>query len=316
MANKFLTKKIIYSSFFFTLILFVFIMLGLKNAGSADAASIFPSPDKGNYSVGQTFTTSIVVDGEGTAFNAAKVSIAPSKNIQIQDITLGDCDFAFVNTPTVNNLSFTGVILGGLSTKCTVYTLTLKALGLGQEYLSLSNGSVKAYKKSSEILSSLKNGVYTISGSSNAQVNSASGVGELAERSGKSQTTEGTGNDYKVILGVKNEDGSPLPGAMVVLVSQESKEYRELSDAQGIVEFSNIPKGIYKVKTVFKDGKISEKVLNIDGANKTIALGVQAKKNAFDYRWLLLLLIPLFGGLILIYKKVWKKNQDLNKLAQ
>jgi len=290
------------------LILFIFIMLGLKSAGSVNAASIAPSPDKGNYSEGQTFTTSIVVDGEGTAFNAAKVSITPSKNIQIQDITLGDCDFAFVNTPTFNNPSFTGVILGGSSTKCTVYTLTLKALNSGQEYLSLSNGSVKTYKKSSEILSSLKNGVYAISGSSNSQVNSTSGIEELAKRSGKTQTNEGKGNNYKVILGVKNEDGSPLSGTMVVLVSQESKEYRELSDTQGIVEFSNIPKGIYKVKTVFKDGKTSEKILNIDGVNKTIALGVQAKKNVFDYRWLLLLLIPLFGTAVFIYLKIKKQR--------
>jgi len=315
MVYKFLTKKIMYSSFFFTLILFVFILLGLKNSGSVNAASIFPLPDKGNYSVGQTFTTSIIINGEGTAFNAAKVNIVPSENIQIQDIILGDCDFAFVNTPTINSPSFTGVILGDSSTKCTVYTLTLKALSSGQEYLSLSNGSVKAYKKSTEILSSLKNGVYTMSGSSNTQANSTSGAGRLIERLNKPQVEGNTGSDYKVIFGVKNEDGSPLPGTMVVLVSQESKEYRELSDAQGIVEFSNIPKGIYKVKTVFKDGKTSEKVLNIDGANKTIALGVQAKKKAFDYRWLLLLLIPLlFGVTVFIYLRIKRaKNKSINQ---
>lgn len=292
----------------FAAILLTFTIAQNNKAGAAGSASIYVSLPAGNFSVGQTFTTDIIIDGGGTAFNAAKANISLSKNLSIQDLTLGNCDFAFVVTPTVQNPSFVGVILGSFSAKCIVYKLTLKTTQEGVAYVILSNGSVKSYKKSLEILSSLRNGAYTINPVSRTQQPSSSTVmqNEPPEQNLQNQNDSAF---YNVILRIKNDDGVPLKGATVILNPQDSSKiqtgtsYTQTSNFQGNVEFSDVQEGIYTIKTTYKNKKFTDNVLNVSGKNKTITLGLEAEKKTFDFKWFLFGLIPLTIILIIIIYK-------------
>jgi len=133
-------------------------------------ATITISPSTGSFPIQVPFNVDIVVDGGGQIFNAAKINISVSSNLVIQNLVItpangGGCNFVWANqnfTPTKADPSFAGAILNNYSQHCTVYTLTLLPTALGPASVSITNGSVKAYQDSSEILSNTVNGNYTI----------------------------------------------------------------------------------------------------------------------------------------------------------
>lgn len=307
MDSKFFKSILFYSKFLAIVILFIFVTAQFNKISAAGSAVIYVSPSSGNYNVGQTFTADIIVDGGGTIFNAAKADVSVSTNLAVKDITLGDCNFAFVRTPTTSVPSFTGVILGGHANNCTVYTLTLQVVGIGQGYVTLANGSVKSYPKALEILSSFKNSTYTLSSSSGNQQFLANEVNP--------QPTEVPQNNlssYNIVLNIKSENGSSLPGALVDIEYQGLGKNQppvqlspQTSNATGTVEFTNIPKGIYKVTAQYQGKVLAEDVLNVEGTTKSIMLGIQAKKT-FDPRLLLLVFIALIivvMVIVFIYKR-------------
>src|SRR5947209_20054927 len=98
------------------------IIIGVVSTGQAFAANgtIKVSPGNGTYA--NSFTINMVIDGGGQSFNAAQAAIKLSQNLAVKDITLGNCNFSFIKTPSVDDLSFSGAILGGSVSNCTLYT--------------------------------------------------------------------------------------------------------------------------------------------------------------------------------------------------
>ena len=212
-------------------------------------------------------------------------------------------------------LSFVGVILGGSSSKCTVYKLTLQVIRTGQGYITLANGSVKSYPKALEIFSSSKNSTFALSPSSNNQ----QAMSNLATPQ-SSETPQNNLSFYNIILNIKNENGASVPGALVNVEYQGLEKNQSIfqslaqtTNATGTVEFTNIPKGVYKIKAVYQGKVLAENILNVGGTSKSIILGIQAKQT-FNPIWIIILLIVIFVAVagIVIYKKrnnlVLKKN--------
>lgn len=306
--NKFLIFKLLLNKKLVIIILTIFFAALFNKANAASSAVIYVSPSAGNYNVGRTFTADVIVDGAGEIFNAAKADVSISTNLAVKDLTLGDCDFAFIKTPTTSALSFVGVILGSYSNKCTVYRLTLQVIRTGQGYVTLANGSVKSYKKALEILSASKNSTYTLNPSSDNQQSLTN-----LESPQPSDAPQNNLSLYNIVLNIKNENGSSLPGAMVNIEYQGLGKNQpavqflaQTSSATGTVEFTNVPKGIYKVKAQYRGKVLAENVLNVEGTSKSIILGIQAKKK-FDQRLFLIAFIPvitiLLALIIFIYKR-------------
>jgi hypothetical protein len=302
--------------YFFILALGFFFLV--NNAMAAGTASIYPVPNTGTYGINDIINIDIVVDGNGTAFNAAKAVVIPSGNVSVQDVTLGNCGFAFVNTPSVQNLSFTGVILGDSSTKCTAYKMRLKVIGQGNASLTIINGSIKAYKKANEILGELRNASFTINAPSSKAASSQTITTTNTELP-TTTTNQTEPSTYTLILTVKDDSGMPVKDALAVLKSEASATDRpvyqsESSKENGIVEFANIPKGIYSVETNYKNKKLAENVIAVNGQTPTITLGIQAKKT-FSYLWLLLLLIPVVFAIILAVMIISKKRYSTTHIT-
>jgi len=313
--NKFINFKFILNKQLIIFVVLIFFVAQFSKANAAGSALIYVSPSAGNYNVGQIFTADVIIDGAGTVFNAAKADVSVSTNLVVKDLTLGDCDFAFIKTPTANMLSFVGVILGGSSSKCTVYKLTLQVIRTGQGYITLANGSVKSYPKALEIFSSSKNSTFALSPSSNNQ----QAMSNLATPQ-SSETPQNNLSFYNIILNIKNENGASVPGALVNVEYQGLEKNQSIfqslaqtTNATGTVEFTNIPKGVYKIKAVYQGKVLAENILNVGGTSKSIILGIQAKQT-FNPIWIIILLIVIFVAVagIVIYKKrnnlVLKKN--------
>src|SRR5690348_7349389 len=88
---------------FFVLCLFPLFSIVTKPAFAASTVMGF-LPSTGSYS--QPFTVNLVIDGHGDTFNAAQATITPSSNLVVKDVMLGDCNFSFLITPGITNLSF------------------------------------------------------------------------------------------------------------------------------------------------------------------------------------------------------------------
>lgn len=307
MNGKFLNFKLFLNKKLLIIILAIFLAAQFNKVNAAGSATIYVSPSAGNYNVGQIITADVIIDGAGEIFNAAKADVNVSTNLAVKDLTLGNCDFAFIKTPATSALSFVGVILGGSSSKCTVYRLTLQVIKTGQGYVTLANGSVKSYKKALEILSTSKNSTFTLNPSSD---NKQSIVN--LESPQPSEAPQNNLFSYNIILNIKNENGASLPGALVNVEYQSQTKtqgvpqvYTQSSNDKGIVEFSNIPKGIYKIKTQYQGKVLAENILNVGGTSKSIMLGIQAKQT-FNPIWLILItaIVILFAIIsVVIYKK-------------
>lgn len=140
--------------------------VGTCDTSSTSEIQIVASPSTSNASVGTPFNIDVkIIDGD-TPFNAARATVAVSSNLSITGVhnpTSNACNLQYTQAPTISNQSFAGAIFGGSSTGCTVYTLTLTPISAGTGTVNFTNGSVKAFSNSSEILTSVQNGSFTIS---------------------------------------------------------------------------------------------------------------------------------------------------------
>lgn len=132
------------------------------SVAEAPTATINTSPASGSLVVGSPSSVAIVINGGGTAFNAAQATVAVSSNLTVNSVTAGNCNFTYTTTPTIANPSFAGAILSSSSTSCTAYTLSVTPSAAGTGTITLSSGSVKSYASSAEILLSMQNGSYTM----------------------------------------------------------------------------------------------------------------------------------------------------------
>lgn len=141
-----------------------------QHAASSKTATITAIPSTGSYAVGQQFVVNVGIDGGGQPFNAAQAKLTVSSNLTIQSLSVvspssGGCNFTFINnqqTPTLSSPSFAGAILNGSSSSCVVYSMVVQANAAGIGTITITNGSVKSYVNSSEILASVQSGTYTI----------------------------------------------------------------------------------------------------------------------------------------------------------
>src|SRR5258708_32823465 len=92
----------------FIVYLLLILILPIHSAVAASSTIGF-SPETGYIT--KPFTVDVVVNGHGDKFNAAEATVTFSSNLKIKDLTLGNCNFSFLHTPTVQNPSFAGVII-------------------------------------------------------------------------------------------------------------------------------------------------------------------------------------------------------------
>lgn len=246
------------------------------------------NPVSGTFHTGNTVQVAVNINGNGLRFNAAQATVVVSSNLKIQHLSLGDCNFAFVRTPVTTNPSFAGVILGGESTNCTLYTLTLLVFSQGRGYVSFTNGSVKEYKTAREILDQTVDGSYTLSGTAvsvSPAINRRPTYPPIRVGNGTSNynITYSPGvSDAEVILDPK----SPQKKSQTI-----SRELR-VSD----VTFENVPGGVHTISTTVNGKTISTQVINVGGSNKNIAFGKEIKQNLPN---ILVIVVLIVLGVIL-----------------
>lgn len=252
---KKIIKPIFYSAFF----LFFFFLL-TPTASAANATMSF-SPQSGT--IDKPFTVNLVIDGHGEKFNAAEAKLTIPNNFKIKDLVLGDCNFSFLKTPSIQHTSFQGVILSKYATKCTVYSLTLIPVTKGKASITLSEGSIKRYGDAAELFSSSQNGTYTITNVSQASV------------LGAQTTKQPDKNLYSVTLHIVTQKDNPVTNAKVTLSPVSKKdEVKGTTDSKGMVLFSNIKSGIYSVIVEKNGNKVGETIINVSGTNHTLTLSI------------------------------------------
>ena len=261
----------------------------------AAAGSISVEPVSGNYSSGQTFQAALKIDGGGRPLNAAKANISVSEGLQIESLTLGDCGFAFVTTPSKNSPSFAGVILGGSENSCTVYTMQLKVVGGSNGFVYIADGSIKAYDNSEEIFAKSNNSSYSFKGTSSTRsvlanatptqaplVSDANGEKFYTLLYGIIPEGKSNGENLKVIL----DEGQPTQ--MIVVPSPSSDDPNVLTAV-----FDNVSEGVHTLEVFDKDNSISEEIVNVEGQNREISLGVAPKPSSS-------MLMYALAGLIIV----------------
>ncbi len=248
-------KKILFS--FITSLLFISIVFA--QPVFASGATIGPSPNSGSY--GKSFTVNMVIDGNGEKFNAAEAAVDVSSNLKIQNLTLGDCNFSFLRTPSIENPSFAGIIISTYSTRCIAYTLTLAPVQKSAATITLSKGSIKRYGDAHEILSSTMNGTYTLTGV----------VKDVLETDTKNTSQNGL---YTLSLKIVSAN-APVQNAIITLNAVSKQNNRQgITDNSGTASFANLKSGIYDAIIKHDNNKVGETIVNVSGANHILSLTI------------------------------------------
>lgn len=260
-----------------TLTSLVFLLFGSSSVSAAQT-TVVVTPSTGSYNA--SFRINMVIDGNGDVFNAAEAIASVSAGLAIQDVVLGDCNFSYISPPSAANLSFRGVALGKSLKKCTAYTATLAPVSQGSGSVTLSEVSVKRYGDAANVLSSVQNGSYTLTGT--VSVNTAT----------IPEPQEGL---YSVVLNVSSvKENKPLDGIKVVLKSVSSdKPLESVTDKSGRVQFLNIPSGVYQQTA---EGFSGDTIINVTGPNKVLVLGIKLTPAEKNY----LIVAGIAGTLIII----------------
>ncbi len=274
----------------------VFLTLGGMHTAYATQATIQVSPISGNHTVGDSFSVNVTLRDPQTEFNAAQANVNVSSNLAVNGLTLGNCQFAFVRTPTTSNPSFTGTMLGTSSKDCTVYTLQLKAVGSGTGNITISNGSVKAFSGSAELFSSAQSGSYMIAASTTTADVTVTPVPTTALPG--ASTTNNQNKQYSINLTIADENSQPIPGAQVSMDNGQ----QFTADENGVATIIGVPGGVRKIIVTKSNGEyITEQVLNVEGEDEVLTLGVSTSKDSkTSFPWALLV-IAVLGTTVLGY---------------
>jgi hypothetical protein len=289
---------------------FITLLLVTTTHTYASSGIISANPATGNFSRGETFNASVKVDGGGTLFNAAKAYVSVSPNLSVQSLVLGDCNFAFVTTPSNETLSFAGVILGDSSLSCTVYTLKLKAESGGEAYILVSDGSIKAYQGAAEILSAAHGSSFSISGTSGNNLIPSPTQPPLSLTDVALYTLTYTipvvGNISSATTRITLDPSGPNP--MVVTPTQLPDDKLVL-----VATFENVPAGVHTISIFNNEKEVSKQVINIAGQNRNIALGAVISKpfgigDALAYIIIAVILVILITGGVFFYMVYFKRK--------
>jgi hypothetical protein len=139
-------------------------------APHADAATLKLNPSTGVYTVGKTFTVSVVLSTDGKSVNAAdgQISFNP-RELSVTGATRGSSIFnLWTEEPTFSNSAGTVSFGGGSPTGYTgasgnIISVTFKALGAGTPKVSFKSGSVLAADgMGTNVLTGMNGGTYTV----------------------------------------------------------------------------------------------------------------------------------------------------------
>lgn len=311
MEIKKIAHKLLAPTFLGIVSVFVF---ALNSYAASGTISVVPA--SGTYQKGQIFTAAIKVDGGGTKFNAAKASVAVSQNLSVQSVTLGDCDFAFVNTPSIGSLAFAGVILGGSTDNCTVYTMNLKATNSGTGFVFLSDGSIRSYKGAEELLSKMNNSSYVFDDAT-AGGNSGNSVAAAPTPTQAPLTLADGTKLYTLVYNIDSLDKNasslqvaldPGTPAQMLTTPSQSKDNPTLFAAI----FENVPQGVHAITVLDNEKPVSKQIVNIAGQNREITLGVTPNAGgAGSLLWYVIIAVVMLIALtvgILGYVIMWRKR--------
>lgn len=273
------------------------------------------TPYSGTYTVGTPVNVDLVINGHGDTFNAAQATVALSNNLNLTGLTLGDCNFSYVKTPSVSNPAFVGVMLGSSSQKCTVYTLNILPLSTGTGTITLSNAAVKKYKTAQDALASLQNGSFTINPASNGTTSvSVSPTIVVIEPNPSSS--------YSLTVKAVNADNTPLAGVTVTLDGRQVEPGNNTdsapalqtatADKDGIARFPDIPQGIHTVVVQHDSKQLAKTIFNVDGANHAMTLGIKSQEQPLDLTIIILGTI-LVLGIIFFLIKIFKGRKKTDK---
>lgn len=287
------TKKKFYK--IISLIFFVFLFFSTtKNHAFSASGNITITPRTGNFATGESFQANLIIEGGGTPFNAAKATVAVSPNLSIQNLTMGNCDISFVNTPSKDNPSFLGAILGGSSNKCTLYTLVIKPVSEGDAYINVTSASIKAFKGASEILSYTLGGNYIVNGTESAidlQPTEAPLIANGIKLYEVFYTIPVPKNTLPTSLSVVMDRNMKNPIIASPLTSNNNPNV-----ATAI--FENVTQGIHAFDTIKDGNSISKQIVNVTGNNKKIEVGVSETKNNMMF-WYAISLSILFATIVI-----------------
>lgn len=302
------------TEFFVFLALFFFVHVKTH----AEGATIVISPNSGTYAVGQTFTVHVAIDGGGYDFNAAKASVLVSPALSIESVTLGDCNFAFVKTPAQSDPSFAGVILGGSTKNCTVYTLVVKAATEGKGTITFVNSSIKAYQSAVEILTSLQNATYVVTKGTQEQTIISPSPVEIPQ-SGPNGIKL-----YNIVFTISQPQDLPLAGMYVVLdpnlPSQKSAIPSLASPILapttnfGNVRFDEVPQGTHTIATYYNNRLLSKQIIYVAGVNRTLVLGVSTQKLSLPWKLIITVVSAMITS-ILVSMLIFYFSQKNNAKA-
>jgi hypothetical protein len=145
----------------------VFFILGTY-VSLAEAATLQMSPSSGSYSVGQTFTTRVVVDSGGSQINAVESSIAFDTDVlSVVGVSKAGTVLSLWTTePSYSNsagtISFGGGNTSPFSGQSTLVTVTFRIKSEGSGTVSFNSGTVTAADGTGrDILSNMRTATYT-----------------------------------------------------------------------------------------------------------------------------------------------------------
>lgn len=280
---------------FITALLSLFLFSFQIQSAFATNTTMELSPSSGSFD--KPFTVNLVIDGHGERFNAAETEVTIPSNLKIQNLTLGDCNFSFLKTPSKEQLSFKGILLSEYATKCTVYTITFTPIAKGNTAVTLANTSVKRFGDAADILASTKNGTYSLTGISQTTTTNTTTTAQTDE------------NLYSVKLNIFTKKDEPANNAIVRLSPVEKKnEITGTTDDKGSIHFPDVQSGVYSVIVQKDNQKVGETIINVSGSQHvlTLSIDLEAQKNnpllkKSTSSFNTLFTSPLFfGGILLI----------------
>ncbi len=268
------------------------------HAANAPSATMSVFPSTGSFD--QSFKIDIVVDGGGQVFNAAQATIAVSSGLSISDLTLGDCNFSFLATPSIANPSFSAVILGGSSKKCNVYTLTLAPITKGSASIVLSKAIVKRFGDAADIFSKSQDGAYELTATMTTTIS-------------PHQIAQPKDNLYTLVLKLLNSDNTPITSTDVKVSGVADKSiFQAKTDKTGTVQFADLKSGVYTATVANYD---EDNILNVAGNNHVLVMGMKLKRRVgtlffdpFIIGGILVIGIIVGTTLIVIFGKMKRKQ--------
>lgn len=122
---------------------------GITGTATARAASMYLSPSSGNYTIGDTFSVSVMLSSLDEAVNAVSGRMSfSSDKLEAISVSGGDAISMWIQTPSYGSgsISFDGVILnpGFQGSGGSVITAIFKAKEEGSAHISFSSGSILA----------------------------------------------------------------------------------------------------------------------------------------------------------------------------